>query len=172
MISRVWIWVGALVVVAVGVIAFVSLGRGSTGPPRERVQSWVKSTNLGQDVGTLEGDGASVRRALSARAGIATVHTVCAAMATDAETYNQNLPSPDTVLTRLLASAYALEYDAAESCYRAPAVGSRLLSVSARDRAQATGVFRRALRRVRELTGRDLPTTTTTVPDLTGTSLF
>lgn len=172
MIGRAWIWVGALVIVAIGVVAFVSLGASSPGTARQRVQSWVSSTNLGQDVGSLEGDGASVRKALSAHAGISSVHTVCAAMATDAETYNENLPSPDTQLTQLLARAYGLEYDAAESCYRAPAVGSRLLRVSASDRARAEVVFGRALRRVRALTGRSLPTTTTTVPDLTGTSLF
>ena len=172
MIGKAWLWAGALLVVAIGVVAFVSLGDGATGTPTQRLQSWVSSTRLGQDIGTLEGDGASVRKALSAHAGMTALHTVCAAMANAAQTYNDDLPSPDTTVTQLLARAYGLEYDAAESCYRAPAPGSRLLTVSAGDRARAVGLFEQALHRVRMLTGRTLTTTTTTVPDLTGTSLF
>ena len=172
MIGKAWLWIGGLVVVAVGVVAFVSLGLGAPATPQQRLGSWVSSTNLGQDVGTLEGDGASVRRAIAAHEDITAVHTVCAAMANDAQTYNDDLPSPDSTLTGLLARAYALEYDAAESCYHASSPGSRLLSVSAGDAVEAAGLFRRALVRVRLLTGASVPTTTTTVPDLTGTSLF
>lgn len=172
MIRRARLWVGAAVVVAVGVVAFVSLGHGRSGTPAQRLQSWVSSTSLGQDVGTLEGDGRSVGKALSAHDGISAVHTVCAAMANDAQTYNDELPSPDSALTQLLARAYGLEYDAAESCYRAPSTGSRLLGVSAGDREHAARLLGEALRRVRVVTGRVVPTTTTTAPDLTGTSLF
>jgi hypothetical protein len=170
-IGKAWIWVGALVVVAIGVVAFVSSGRGPSGSDRQRVQAWVTSTNLGQDVGTLEGDAASVRKETSAH-DIPALHTLCAAMADDAQTYNDQLPSPDAKLTQLLARAYGLEYDAAEACYRATSAGSKYLTVSAVDRAGAEGAFRQALRRVRTLTGRVVPTTTTTVPNLTGTSLF
>lgn len=172
MIGKAWLWVGALLVVAVGVVAFLSLGDGGAGTPGQRVQHWVSSTNFGQDVGTLEGDGASVRKAVAAHAGITALHTVCAAMANDAQTFNDELPSPDTRLTQLLARAYSLEYDAAESCYRAPSAGSRLLSASARDRGRAAALLKQALGRVRVVTGRSVPTTTTTVPASTGTSLF
>jgi hypothetical protein len=171
-IGKAWLWIGAAVVVAVGVVAFVTLGHGTSGTPGQRLQSWVSSTGLGQDVGTLEGDGASVRKASSSTRGISAVHTVCAAMADDAQTFNDQLPSPDSTLTQLLARAYGLEYDAAESCFRASSTGSRLLTTSARDRARAEGLFEQALLRVRVVTGRAVPTTTTTAPDLTGTSLF
>jgi hypothetical protein len=170
-IGKAWVWVGALVVVAIGVVAFVSLGRGSSGNDRQRVQSWVTSTNLGQDVGTLEGDAASVQKEIAAH-DIPALHTLCAAMADDAQTYNDQLPSPDARLTQLLARAYGLEYDAAEACYRATSTRSEFLTVSAGDRAEAEGLFRQALRRVRTSIGRVVPTTTTTVPNLTGTSLF
>ena len=172
MIGKAWLWIGGLVVVAVGVVAFVSLGLGAHGTPQQRLKSWVVTTKLGQDVGTLEGDSASVRKALAAHGGVTAAHTVCAAMANDAQTFNDELPSPDSTLTQLLARGYSLEYDAAESCYRAPSPGSRLLAVSARDADRAAALFGQALRRVRVLTGSSVPTTTTTVPDLTGTALF
>ena len=172
MIGKAWLWIGGVVVVAMGVVAFVSLGLGTPAAPQQRVKTWVASTKLGQDIGTLEGDGASVRRALAAHQDITAVHTVCAAMANDAQTFNDDLPSPDSTLTGLLARAYALEYDAAESCYRAPTPGSRLFAVSASDAARADGLFHRALGRIRLLTGTSVPTTTTTVPDLTGTAPF
>jgi isopenicillin N synthase-like dioxygenase len=171
-INKLWLGLGAFVIVAIGVVAFVSLGHGVSGTPGQRLEGWATSMNLGQDVGTLEGDGASVRKAISAGKGIGAVHTVCAAMASDAQTYNDNLPSPDSTVTQLLARAYGLEYDAAESCYRATSTRARLLKVSSRDRTEAATLFGEALRRIRSVTGHTVPTTTTTVPDLTGTSLF
>jgi hypothetical protein len=171
-INKAWLAVGLCVVVAVGIVAFVTLGHGVSGTPAQRLRSWVTSTSLGQDVGTLEGDGVAVSRSLSQGKGIGAVHTVCAAMADNAQTYNDNLPAPDSTVTQLLARAYGLEYDAAESCYRASSSGSKLLAVSARDRSKAASLFGEVLRRVRLLTGRTVATTTTTVPDLTGTALF
>ncbi len=167
MINKVWLVLGAFVVVAAGVVAFVSLNHGVSGTPAQRLQTWVSSTNLGQDVGTLEGDGTDVHKALAAGKGIDAVHTVCEAMATDAQTYNDTLPSPDTTVTQLLARAYGLEYDAAESCYRAQSTGARQLTVSRRDRAKAQILFGEVLHRVRVVTGGTVPTTTTTPPPVT-----
>jgi len=171
-IAKTWLLLGGLLVVAVGVVAFVSLGHGAAGTLGQQVQRWAASTNLGQDIGTLEGDGTSVRRAVAAHRSITALRTACAAMANDAQTYNDNLPAPDATLTRLLARGYGLEYDAAQSCIRASSPGSASIAVAAADRARADGLFRRALQRVRALSGHTVPTTTTTVPDLTGTSLF
>lgn len=172
MINKVWLAIGACVVVAVGVVAFVTLGHGVSGTPAQRLGSWASSSSLGEDVGTLEGDSAAVRKSLSEGKGITAVHTVCAAMANDAQTFNGELPSPDTAVTQLLARAYGLEYDAAESCYRASSASSGQFAASARDGTEAAHLFGKVLRRVRSLTGRSVSTTTTTVPDLTGTSLF
>jgi hypothetical protein len=174
-IGKVWLSIAAVVVVAIGVVAFVSYGHGTSGTRAQRVESWIASTHLGQDIGTLEGDSAHVREALAARRGaraVAAAHTVCAAMADDAQTFNDSLPAPDTTLTQWLAKAYSLEYDAAEACYRAPSVGSPLLATAARDSRHATALFDEVVRRVRSITNRTLPTTTTTVPDLTGTSIL
>lgn len=175
MIRKVWLAIGAVVILAVGVVAFVSYGHGVSGTGAQRLKSWVTSTSLGQHIGTLEGDSAHVREALRARRGgrgLAAAHTVCAAMADDAQTFNDSLPAPDPALTQWLAKAYGLEYDAAEACYRAPTAGSSLLVTAARDSRRAAALFDEVLRRVRSLTGRSLPTTTTTVPDLTGTSIL
>ncbi len=173
MISRTWILFGALVVVALGVVAFVSLGHGVSGTPAQQLKSWVTSTHLGQDVGTLEGDGADVQRLVAARKGPAAVRTVCAAMANSAQTFNDDLPSPDTTITQLLARAYGLEYDAAESCYHAPSGNAPRFATFARDRAEAANLFGEALRRVRSLTGRSVSTTTTTeLPDFTSTAIL
>jgi hypothetical protein len=172
-INKLWLALGGFVVVAVGVVAFVSLGRGVSGTPARQLRSWVSSTNLGQDIGTLEGDGAAVRRALTAGKGIDGVHTVCAAMATSVQTFNDDLPSPDTTVTQLLARAYGLEYDAAEACYRAPSTSGRLLTVSGHDRARAATLFAEVLHRVRSVTGSTVSTTTTTVlPGSTATSIL
>ncbi len=173
MISKVWLTVGLVVVVAVGIVAFVSYGHGAaSGTAAQRLQSWVSSTQLGQDIGTLQGDGSNVARALREHKGSTAVRTVCAAMANDAQTFNDQLPSPDAPVTQLLARAYGLDYDAAEACYKAGATNRSLLAQASGDRKKATVLFTEVLRRVRAVTGHSLSTTTTTVPDLTGTSFL
>ncbi|MGH2930726.1 MAG: hypothetical protein ACRDL8_21160 [Solirubrobacteraceae bacterium] len=133
----------------------------------------MTSTHLGQDIGTLEGDGTAVHETLAAGKGFAAVHTVCAATATSVQTFYDNLPSPDTTVTQLLARAYGLEYDAAEACYRASSARTPLFGASVRDRARAVTIFDDVLRRVRDLTGSTLSTTTTTVlPGSTATSIL
>jgi hypothetical protein len=172
--SKVWVVVAGVVVVAVGVVAFVSYGHGagSGSSPGQRLASWASSTGLGQDIGTMEGDASHVRETLADHEGTGDVHTVCAAMANDAQTFNDELPSPDAEVTQLLARAYGLEYDAAEACYRAGATNRALLAQSARDRKRATSLFDRVVHEVRSVTGSAFSTTTTTVADETSTSLF
>lgn len=173
MISKVWLAVGLAVVVAVGIVAFASYGHGgASGSPSQRLESWVASTQLGQDIGTLQDDGANVSRALQDHKDATAVRTVCAAMANDAQTFNDELPSPDTQVTQWLARAYGLDYDAAEACYRAGTANRPLLRRSAADRARASTLFGQVLRRVRSVTGHSVSTTTTTAPDDTGTSIL
>lgn len=173
MISKVWLVIGLVVVVAAGIVAFASYGHGTpSGTAGQQLQSWASSTQLGQDVGTLQDDGKNVARALRERKGATAVRTICAAMANDAQTFNGQLPSPDTTVTQLLARAYGLEYDAAEACYRAGVTDHTLLIQSSNDRAKASALFVRVLERVRSLTGQSLSTTTTTTPTTTGTSIL
>lgn len=163
MTGRGWLAVVAAVIVAVGIVAFVSLDHGVSGTPAQRLSSWVTSTQLGQDIGTLEGDGRSAAKAAREKDSKA-LSTVCAAMANAAQTYNDELPSPSPAITQWLAKAYGLDYDAAEACYRAGPSGTTLLAQSTQDRKKATALFGKVLRRVLEETSQSLPTTTTTVP--------
>ena len=108
-----WLPVGIVALLVVAVVAFVVVGsRGPSGPPSQRLQSWVQASDLGQAIGTLTGDNRSVDRALAAHQDTTSIHTVCAVLANEAQTANQNLPSPDTTVTDTLARAFALEYDA------------------------------------------------------------
>ncbi|MGH9109232.1 MAG: hypothetical protein ACRDY3_07195 [Acidimicrobiales bacterium] len=162
---RWWVPVGVVAVVAAAIVAFAvaSSGRPS-GTPSARLAGWVASAKLGQSIGTLVDDGHHVAEALARHQGTTAVHTVCAVMANDAQTANDNLPSPDTAVTVALARAYALEYDAGEACYRGGATGASLLAESAGDRRRAEAIFEQVLARVARVTGRTVPTTTTTVP--------
>jgi hypothetical protein len=171
---RVWIAVAAALVVAVGVVAFVAeRGTGAGGTPRQQMAAWVSSTGLGQDLGTLHQDGLDVERVLAGHKGTVTLalHTACNVLSTTAELAHSNLPSPDTEVTQLLARAYTLEYEAGIDCYDAGATGTALLRRSAAERSQAQRIIGRALARVGSLTGRTVPTTTTTQPT-TGTGIF
>lgn len=161
--------VSGVVVVAMGIVAFLASGGtgNAGGGPAAALANWAQSSGLGQDIGLLEADAAAVGRA--ARTGSSAMHTVCAAMADDAQNANGQLPSPDARVTQLLARAYGLEYDAAEACYRARGTGDPLLARSAADRASAKALFERALRRVRSVSGRSVATTTTTSPTTTAT---
>lgn len=173
MIGKIWLVIGLVVVLAAGVAAFASYGHGGTsGSASERLESWVSSTGLGQEIGTLEGDSANVRKALATGKGTTALRTVCAAMANDAQTFNGNLPSPDTQVTQLLARAYGLDYDGAEACYQAGSTNHSLLVRSARDRSKAAALFGQVLSRIRTVTDHTLSTTTTTVLNETDTSIL
>lgn len=159
----------ALAVVAIGVGAYFSFGTEQHGDPLE---SWVAGTKLGQSIGTLQGDGALFDRAVAARKKPRVVRTICLAMAADAGNANGELPSPDVTVTQLLARAYGLYYDAAQECAGGSTLTPGVLRRSARQRRVASELFSRVLRRVATLTGAAVPTTTTTIPNLTGTAFF
>lgn len=172
MTARLWSVLLVAVALAVAVVAFVAYGHGSSAStPAQRLTAWASSTDLGQAIGTLEGDGSHVVAAVAEHKAAA-VRTVCAAMANDAQTANDNLPSPDATVTTLLARAYGLEYDAAEACYRAGTADAALLGASARDRSRAAALFGAVQRRLRSVTGTTVPTTTTTVVGSTSTSFL
>lgn len=164
--------VTVVVLIGFAVVAFVAYGgRGPSGTPSQKLATWVRATDLGQAIGTLTDDGRNVAKAVAARQGTNALHTVCAVLSNAAQTANQDLPSPDVHVTDTLAKAYALEYDAGQACYRAGAGGKKLLAQSARDRARAHQLFLQVLARIRRITGRSVPTTTTTVPGV-ATSTF
>ena len=170
--GRWWIPVGIVLLLGVAVVAFVVYGaRGPSGTPAQKLERWVQGANLGQAIGTLTADGRNVAKAVAAHQGTNAMHTVCLVLADEAQTANQNLPSPDTRVTEDLARGFALDYDAGEACYKAGATGTSLLAESARDRTRADQLFVQVLQRVRHLTGHSVSTTTTTTPGGT-TSTF
>ena len=160
------VWLAAVVVVILGVGAFVAYGVTSAGgTDRQRTANWVKANQLGQSIGTLNGDNARIDTLVRQGAGTNVLHTVCGVLLTDAEAANGNLPTPDVTLTDLLSKAYGLEGDAANDCYNAGATNKALLARSARERSAAQVLFDQALGRAGSVTGSTVPTTTTTQPD-------
>jgi len=163
--GRWWFAAAAVVAAAIGVIAFVAYGHlGPTGTSAKKMDAWVAGAGLGQNLGSIHDDGVHLQMVLDKHNGTNAVHTVCGVMAVDAQTGNNNLPSPDTRVTQLLARGYSKEYDAAVLCYDAGADNAALLAKSARSRAAADRLFVAALARIAEISGKTVPTTTTTTP--------
>lgn len=164
MIRRRWLVVGAVLVLAVGVAAFLSYGvRGVGGSPGRQLAAWAAQHQLGQSIGTMVGDNRAIDRAVGRGGGALALHTVCGVLTTDAEKANGELPSPDTQTTQWLAQAYDLEYQAGVDCYDGASDRAKLRA-SASARGQAERLFGRVLVRFQALTGKTISTTTTTQP--------
>ncbi|MHB1584682.1 MAG: hypothetical protein ACYCU7_10060 [Acidimicrobiales bacterium] len=154
-----------LALVAFAAVAFFSSGGlGTSGTPRQQLAQWATSTSFGATVGTLHDDDRHVATTVAGHPSTGALHTVCAVLTDDAGSANGQLPTPLSSLTQLLAHAYALEYAAGSDCYAAAGGNHRLLSTSARLRAQAESLLDQALATVRRVTGLAVPTTTTTQP--------
>jgi len=161
------------VVAAVAVIAFISYGHlGPTGTPAQRMNAWVAGADLSQNLGSIHDDGVHLDKVLAQHKGTQAVHTVCGVMAVDAQTGNNQLPSPNTELNQILARAYSAEYDAANACYDAGADDAAGLAASARYRAKADRLFVEALAQIAQVSGKSVSTTTTTSPTNTTASIF
>jgi len=152
-------------VVAIGVLAFIAQGgTGRSGTPGEEMRAWVSNTGFAQALGTVVGDAARVRVAVDARKGAGVLHTVCGVLLTDAQSANGDLPTPNTSVTYLLSSGYALAYDAGTDCYNSGGTDHRLLTRSTKERIQAEAKLQQAVNLVDRLTGSTVATTTTTPP--------
>jgi len=126
------------------------------------VTSWVQSTGVGSDIGTLEADDRRIRAVVADRVGTAAIRTDCAVLTTDAESANNDLPTPDNEMTQDLSQAYTLDGEAGDNCYSAGASNASLMAKSVRQRTQADALFEQVLARVRLLSGLSVSTTTTT----------
>jgi hypothetical protein len=155
---------GAVVLLAIIVVAFVADGATQGGTPEQQLRAWVTTTQVGQSIGTLHDDANNVTVALARHDGNGVLHTLCAGLQDDAQTANGNLPSPDTELTQVLAQAYRLEYNAGGNCYRAGGSGGALDERSAGERISADRLLIEALARIQDVTGQIVSTTTTTQP--------
>ncbi len=157
--------VAGLGVVALGALAFSAYGGIGNGTPTQRVRNWVSGSGLGQSVGTVEGDAARVGVALDEHKSVGVLHTDCGVLLTDAQSANGELPTPDSQLTDLLSSAYALAYDAGNDCYNSGGTNKKLLDKATKEGIEAEAKLQQAVNLVGQLIGRPLSTTTTTQPD-------
>jgi hypothetical protein len=121
------------------------------------MHEWVGGTSFGEDIGTLVADNARIAKETSTGA----MHAACGTMEDDADTTNDELPTPDPQVTDWLSAAYGLEGTAATDCYNAGITNKKLLATAERDAKKADGLYSRALIRIQSIDGR-LPTTTTT----------
>ena len=153
MIRRVLV---AGLVVLFGVVAASCAGEDQQGTAAHRLQEWVK-TGLGEDIGTLVADNARIARETTTSA----MHDACGTMELDADTANDELPTPDPQITTWLSTAYGLEGTAATDCYNAGVTNKTLLATAERDTKKANVLYTRTLIRIQSIDGR-LPTTTTT----------
>jgi hypothetical protein len=138
-------------------------GQEQSGPPAARVATWVSGAGGGASIGTLRADAANVALALARRDPPAAIKTVCALLTTDAETAIGNLPTPDTVLTDDLNTAYDAAASAGDDCYSGSAGNKSLLSRSDRERASLGSLLAVAVARITAVTGHS-PATSTTQP--------
>ena len=124
---------GAVLVVAA--LALVSCGSPFPGRTLgEQVHSWATTTGLASSLSALRGDARRVDT-VEARHDAAGVRTDCDVLVNDALSANQNLPSPDDTLSRILSDAYASASAGGRHCL-AGAGGER--SLLARSAAELT----------------------------------
>lgn len=140
-------------------------GPDETGTFAHRVTAWVDGTQFGQNVGTLEGDGARITKVVDTHRGTGAIHTACGVLESDAGTAYATLPSPDTTLTLDVNQAVQLDEEAGTDCYNAGATNLSLLRTSAELRSQADTELRQAVERVESIIGGTVSTTTTTSPN-------
>lgn len=159
----------SVALVAVLALALCSCaGADQRGSAAHRMRVWVSGTGFGQDIGTLIADNARVPKVVPH--GTGAVHAACGTIVNDAEKANSNLPSPDPEVTALLTRAYGLEGVAGNQCFNAGATNKELLARSRRNAIKAEALYDQALRRIRQIIGRTVSTTTTT--DNAGGSIF
>ena len=141
-------------------------GADQQGSPAHRISVWVSGTDFGQDIGTLVADNARLSKVVPN--GTGAVHGACATLVTDAETANEELPSPDPQVTEWLSAAYTLEATAGNQCYEAGSTNASLLTKSERNGIKAEALYEQVLQRIRQLDGKAVSTTTTTEPGTGG----
>jgi hypothetical protein len=160
-----WRPLAAATLAVVGIWALAGCaGQDQTGPPAARVSSWVTGAGGGAAIGTLRVDTANIGLALARHDPPAAVKTVCALLATDAQTAIGNLPTPDARLTTALLTAYQDAAAAGDDCYQGSSGAASLLRQSAMERAKLASLVAVAVARITALTGHPPSTSTTEAP--------
>jgi hypothetical protein len=112
---------------------------GTTSPGTtlsQQVTAWAASTGFSASVTTVRGDVSRVA-ALRADPPPGVLKTDCDVLVTDSLMANQNLPTPDPLLTDLLSAAYSAAGSAGHDCFDGAGGNSGLLARSTTERAKA-----------------------------------
>ncbi len=128
------------------VAAFALASCGSPYPGRtlgQQVHSWATTTGLAASLSTLRADARRVAEVEAAHDG-AGVRTDCDVLVNDALSANQNLPSPDALLTGILSSAYASAAAGGRHCLTGADGDTALLSRSTAELASAASGYVKA----------------------------
>jgi hypothetical protein len=135
------------VAVVAGGVALTACGSPYPGRTLgQQVRSWASSTNLSGSLASLRGD---ARRVLAVEAGHdpAAVRTDCDVLVNDALAANQNLPTPDDMLSGILTTAYGTAAAAGRECIRA-AGDAAVLARAASDLSRAAEGYVKAQARL------------------------
>jgi hypothetical protein len=149
-----------VLIILLGVGAASCAGLDQRGSPSHRLSEWVNGTSFGEDIGTLVADNARLPKVIPN--GTNALHGACGTMVTDAETANDELPTPDSFVTDWLSTAYGLEGTAGTDCYNAGSTNKKLLETAERDTVKANALYQRVLIRIDSIDGKVPSTTTTT----------
>jgi hypothetical protein len=116
----------------------------------QQVQSWAKSTGWSASLSTLRGDARRIA-VVEARHDPAGVRTDCDVLVNDALSANQNLPTPDDMLTRILSAAYSAAAAAGRQCLTGAGGNPGLLARATGEMATAASGYVKAEARVDDL---------------------
>jgi hypothetical protein len=133
---------GAILLVAA--VALTSCGSPFPGRTLgQQVHSWATTTGLTGSLSALRADARRVAM-VETRHDPAGVRTDCDVLVNDALSANQNLPSPDDTLTRILSSAYASASAGGRHCLAGAGGDRSLLKRSAVELATAESGYVKA----------------------------
>ena len=124
--------------------------------------SWLDQTNFATVVGGLQNDTAKIATASSMKKPTLTMQTLCGILLLDAQTANNDLPTPDRTATKLLALAYGDLGAGANQCFKAGNANTALQAQSVASRTSGLIALAQATSRLEAVIGQPITTTTTT----------
>ena len=124
--------------------------------------SWISQTKFAAAVGDLQSDTAKIALATKRNLPILTMQTLCGILLLDAQTANNDLPTPDRAATKLLAVAYGDLGAGANQCFKAKNYDSDLMKQSIANRSSGLIALAEATSRLEAVIGQPISTTTTT----------
>jgi hypothetical protein len=154
---------GALVAVTVLGASLAGCSSGEQhGSATTRVTAWVSDQQVGQTIGTLDGDGERIATAIREHQDTNILHTVCAVLEADTSSADGVLPAPDAEITDDLDKALHSELAVANDCFTGAKGDPSLLRRATSQQQRASALLGAVMARIVQVTGRTPSTTTTT----------